>query len=109
MSSTQKDLQECRQTVPGVETPANKRAGADANPTLRNHCSGSTAAKASYWKSKTLPRRHTQLRWALSGEAARKNTEGMPLAKCEGYVCATILSIQTGDLLLGRFPSLLAA
>jgi hypothetical protein len=42
------------------------------------------AAKASCLKSKTLPRQHTQLRWALLGEAARKNTEGMRLAKCEG-------------------------
>jgi len=27
-------LQECRQTETGVETPANKRTGADATPTL---------------------------------------------------------------------------
>src|SRR5271157_3065224 len=36
-SSPGKDLQECRQTETGVENPANKRADADATPTLRNH------------------------------------------------------------------------
>jgi hypothetical protein len=30
-------LQECRQTETGVENPANKRADADATPTLSNH------------------------------------------------------------------------